>query len=123
MPYYSLCSPPNMYLCVFASLISVLILLIDRRVIVFTLTEYRDTALESICMSTSHRACTDQSGHSLYSSVASTYSACVLPDPDEVVTMFEEDVYEPLLYTNPGETDIYGIRVHRFKLNTGEERF
>ncbi|XP_069116396.1 uncharacterized protein [Argopecten irradians] len=82
---------------------------------------FRDNILDAVCTSNGDSACYSRAGHSLFSTPAPSYSACVNPSPIVVkVSMFDEHIYNELSFINPKETEMFGIRVHRFQLNTSE---
>ncbi|OWF37757.1 uncharacterized protein LOC110467095 [Mizuhopecten yessoensis] len=81
---------------------------------------FRDTILDSLCAVSVDPACDSTTGHSLFSTPASSYSACVKPNPNSDVSMFEENIHDTLSFVNPVEIDMFGIRVHRFHLDTNK---
>ncbi|XP_060079533.1 uncharacterized protein LOC132558931 [Ylistrum balloti] len=79
---------------------------------------FRDAIIDSSCSVSVNSACHSTSGHSLFSTPASSYTACVKPNPTTVLPMFEEIIHYPLSFVKPLETEMFGIRVHRFQLDT-----
>ncbi|XP_033734708.1 uncharacterized protein LOC117323540 [Pecten maximus] len=79
---------------------------------------FRDATLDHFCTLHGDPTCDSTSGHSLFSTPAASYSACVKPDPVTVFSMFEENIHGTLSFINPVETEMFGMRVHRFHIDT-----